>query len=150
MRTIGILAHIALVLGCHSTAFADRISNPVALFAGLDKITGNITTFEVKIDDTRQFGALVVRPRVCYSRPPEEEPKTTSFVEVDEVQPDNNSKRIFTGWMLAESPGLNAVENPVYDVWLTACVDPNAPKPQVNEQFDPITIDPESEPKDND
>ncbi len=149
MRTVAILAHGALVVGCCSTALADRISNPVALFAGLDKITGDITAFEVKIDDTKQFGALIVRPRVCYSRPPEEEPKTTSFVEVDEVQLDTTSKRIFTGWMLAESPGLNAVENPVYDVWLTACLDPSAPKPQVNEQFDPVAIDPESEPKDN-
>ena len=66
------------------------------------------------------------------------------------MQSDQKSKRIFTGWMLAESPGLSAVENPVYDIWLTACVDPNAPKPQVSEQFDPVTIDPESEPKDND
>ena len=150
MRAAGVVASMALVLGCQTAALADRISNPVALFAGLDKITGNITTFEVRIDDTKQFGALIVRPRVCYSRPPEDEPKTTSFVEVDEVQPDKKPKRIFTGWMLAESPGLSAVENPVYDVWLTACLDPNAPKPQVNEQFDPVTIDPESEPKDND
>jgi hypothetical protein len=139
----------SLVAG-HSVAVAERIRNPVALFAGLDKITGNITAFEVKIGDTRQFGALVVRPRACYSRPPEEEPKTTSFVEVDEVQPDNKLRRIFTGWMLAESPGLNAVENSVYDVWLTACIDPNAPKPVVSEQFDPAAVDSESEPKDND
>jgi hypothetical protein len=149
MKTIRFLVLPAVLASCQATAFADRISNPVAMFAGLDKITGNITAFEVPIGDTKQFGALIVRPRVCYSRPPEEEPKTTSFVEVDEVQLDQQSKRIFTGWMLAESPGLSAVENPVYDVWLTACVDPNAPKPSVNEQFGPVTIDPESEPKDN-
>ena len=63
-------------------------------------------------------------PRVCYSRPPEEQPKTTSFVEVDEIQLDGQEKRIFTGWMFAESPGLNAVEHPVFDVWLTDCQKP--------------------------
>ena len=39
MRSL-VLAQLAIVLGCHSPAFADRISNPVAMFAGLDKITG--------------------------------------------------------------------------------------------------------------
>ena len=29
--------------------------------------------------------------------------------------------RVFTGWMIAGSPGLHAVDNPVYDVWLTGC-----------------------------
>jgi hypothetical protein len=33
--------------------------------------------------------------------------------------------------MFAESPGLNAVEHAIYDVWLTGCRDPNAPPPVV-------------------
>ena len=98
-----------------------RVKNPVAEFAGLDKITGRITTFDVYIDETVQFGALQVTPRVCYSRPDAEVPKTDSFVEVDEITLDRKIRRIFTGWMFAESPGLNAVEHAVYDVWLKAC-----------------------------
>ena len=50
-----------------------------------------------------------------------EEPKTDSFVEVDEITLDRKIRRIFTGWMFAESPGLNAVEHAVYDVWLKSC-----------------------------
>lgn len=130
-------------------ARADRIANPIAIFAGLDKITGTITTFEVPIDGNKQFGSLVVRPHTCFSRPPEEEPKTTSFVEVEEVGTDKTAKRIFTGWMFAESPGLNAVEHPVYDVWLTGCFDPNAPRPPVEEQVDPETLNQQAVPQDN-
>lgn len=100
---------------------AGRVKNPVAEFAGLDKITGRIISFDVYIDETVQFGALQVTPRVCYSRPEAEEPKTDSFVEVDEITLDRKIRRIFTGWMFAESPGLNAVEHAVYDVWLKAC-----------------------------
>ncbi|TIL78017.1 MAG: DUF2155 domain-containing protein, partial [Mesorhizobium sp.] len=70
---------------------------------------------------TVQFGALQVTPRICYSRPETEEPKTDSFVEVDEITLDRKIRRIFTGWMFAESPGLNAVEHAVYDVWLKGC-----------------------------
>ncbi|RWF96639.1 MAG: DUF2155 domain-containing protein, partial [Mesorhizobium sp.] len=62
-----------------------------------------------------------VTPRVCYSRPETEQPKTDSFVEVDEITLDRKIRRIFTGWMFAESPGLNAVEHAVYDVWLKGC-----------------------------
>ena len=98
-----------------------RISNPTAVFAGLDKISGRITKFDVAIDETVQFGALQVTPRVCYSRPPTETPNTDVFVEVDEVTLQGEIKRIFTGWMFAASPGLHAVEHPIYDVWLTDC-----------------------------
>jgi len=89
---IGLLAAVS-----GGSAMAERIANPIALFAGLDKITG----------------------------------VTTSFVRVDQVEMDNTRKPIFSGWMFAESPGLNAMEHATYDVWLTGCRDPNAPPPAV-------------------
>lgn len=105
-------------------AAADRIENGAALFSFLDKVTGRTSSREISLNDTFRFGSLVVKPRVCYSRPPTEPPKTTTFVEVDEIQLNGTEKRIFTGWMFAESPGLNAVEHPVFDVWLTGCAQP--------------------------
>ncbi|AYG68138.1 MULTISPECIES: DUF2155 domain-containing protein [unclassified Rhizobium] len=104
-----------------STAEAARISNPVAVFSGLDKITGRITTFDVYVNETVQFGALQVTPRACYSRDETEQQKVDGFVEVDEITLDRRIRRIFTGWMFADSPGLNAVEHPIYDVWLKEC-----------------------------
>ncbi|MDP2408849.1 MAG: DUF2155 domain-containing protein [Pseudolabrys sp.] len=98
-----------------------RIANPTAVFSGLDKITGRIISFDVAINETVQFGALQVTPRVCYSRPPTETPNTDGFIEVDEVTLQGEIKRIFSGWMFAASPGLNAVEHPIYDVWVTDC-----------------------------
>lgn len=102
-------------------AAAEKTANAVAVFTGLDKITGRIITFDVYIDETVQFGALRVTPRVCYNRPPTEAAQTDAFVEVDEITLENEIQRIFTGWMFAASPGLNAVEHPVYDVWLNDC-----------------------------
>ncbi len=98
-----------------------KIANPTAVFSGLDKITGRTISFDVAINETVQFGALQVTPRACYSRPPTETPNTDSFVAVDEVTLQGEVKRIFTGWMFAASPGLHAVEHPIYDVWLTDC-----------------------------
>lgn len=111
------LASILVTVPAH----AERIANPVAQFEGLDKITGRTTTFDVYVNETVQFGALQVTPRVCYSRSETEAPRTDSFVQVDEITLDRKIKRIFSGWMFADSPGLNAVEHPIYDVWLTGC-----------------------------
>ena len=102
-------------------ANAARIENPVAVFSGLDKITGRITTFDVYVNETVQFGALQVTPKACYSRDQSEAQKIDGFVEVDEITLDRKIRRIFSGWMFADSPGLNAVEHPIYDVWLTGC-----------------------------
>lgn len=117
------VAFLTVIAGTLSfnAAFAERISNPVAEFSGLDKITGRITSFDVYINETVQFGALQVTPKVCYSRTENEAPRTDAFVEVDEITLDRKIRRIFTGWMFADSPGLNAVEHPIYDVWLKNC-----------------------------
>ena len=100
---------------------ANKIANAVAVFSGLDKITGRIISFDVYIDETVQFGALQVTPRACYSRPSTEAPLTDAFIEVDEITLNRKVRRIFSGWMFADSPGLHAVDHAVYDVWLTDC-----------------------------
>ncbi len=120
-----------LAVAMASPAAADKIANKVAVFAGLDKITGRIISFDVYIDETVRFGALQITPRVCYNRPPTDEPQTDAFVEVDAIGLDRKVKRIFTGWMFAASPGLHAVDDPVYDVWLTDCkMTSNVPPPK--------------------
>jgi hypothetical protein len=107
-----------------------KIPNGRAVFSGLDKITGRIISFDAAIGETVQFGALQVTARACYTRPPTEATNTDAFVDVDEVTLKGEIKRIFTGWMFASSPGLHAVEHPIYDVWLTDCSQPvQAPAP---------------------
>ncbi|MEM5494224.1 DUF2155 domain-containing protein [Hoeflea sp. AS16] len=121
-RTAGaVLVAGSAFFAAGAAVHAARIDNPVAVFSGIDKITGRITTFDVYVGETVQFGALQVTPRVCYSRDETEAPKTTTFVEVDEITLDRKIRRLFTGWMFADSPGLNAVDHAVYDVWLKDC-----------------------------
>lgn len=108
-----------------------------AVYTGLNKITARISRLEATVGTRIQFGTLEVLSHSCNKRPPEETPETTAFVEVfnigktlaDELQENsstdpsspNEPERIFSGWMFASSPGLNAVEHPVYDVWLIDC-----------------------------
>jgi hypothetical protein len=123
-------------------ALAQPINNPVAHFTGLDKITGRIIEFDVLIDETVQFGALQVTPRACHTRPPTEPERVTAFVEVDEITLSNEIQRIFTGWMFAASPGLNAIEHPVYDVWLIDCKTQMGEEPETEA---PAAAEPEEE-----
>jgi hypothetical protein len=117
---------------------AQKIINKKASFSGLDKITGRIIKFDEDIGETVQFGALRVKTDACYTRPATEAANTDAFVEVDEITLQGEVKRIFSGWMFAASPGLHAVEHPIYDIWLTDCkgpqttvvtAQPEAPKP---------------------
>ena len=119
--TVTVTAILLPLMSVQSQEQGTRIENAVAEFSGIDKITGRIIKFDVYIGETVQFGALQVTPRVCYSRPVTETPKTTSFLEVDEITLDRKIRRIFTGWMFADSPGLNAIEHSVYDIWLNDC-----------------------------
>ncbi len=116
-----LMAAGAVCLLTAAPALADKIKNPTAVFSGLDKITGRLVSFEVAVDETVQFGSLQLTPRVCYSRPETEAPKTTAFVEVEEVDAANQLSDIFDGWVFASSPGLSAIDHPVYDIWLTQC-----------------------------
>jgi hypothetical protein len=118
MRTLALFVAATLLA---TPVVAETISNPIAAFSGLDKITGRITNFDVYIDETVQFGALQITPRVCYTRPPTETQRTSVFVEVDQVSLKGGTQRIFTGWMFADSPALNAIDHPVYDIWLVDC-----------------------------
>lgn len=119
------LPFIPLILALAALpALAGPQENRVARFAWLDKITGDISRFALRLNETKRLGHLSITVRACHTRPPTEKPKTMAFVEIDEHGIDGGASRIFSGWMNAESPGLNALEHPIHDVWLTGCAEP--------------------------
>jgi hypothetical protein len=144
-RFCGLAAGCWLALSSVNVAAAPV--GETAIFTGLDKITARISRLEVPIGERVQFGTLEILADSCNKRPPTEIPETTAFVEVfdigktlaNELQDNDTAEpilqrppeRLFSGWMFASSPGLNAVEHPVYDVWLTDCkmAEPEAAAP---------------------
>ena len=93
----------------------------VLLMRGLDKITGRPTNITAPIGHPVSFATLTITVRFCYSTPPSETPETTAFVQIEDHRADQGARKIFSGWMYASSPGLNAVEHPLYDVWVISC-----------------------------
>ena len=135
----GFFAGAALILA--TPVQADKIKHPIAVFSGLDKITGRTIAFQAATGETVQFGTLQITERACLTRPATEAPQTTSFVEVDEVDAAKKYKRIFSGWMFAASPGLHGIEHPIYDIWLTECTGGHEP-PESGPAPDPAAVMP--------
>ncbi len=93
----------------------------VAILRGLEKITARVREIEVPVGQPVRVGRLEVLVRYCESRPPEEEPETTAYIDIDDHKLDGSVERVFSGWMFASAPALNALEHPVYDVWVMNC-----------------------------
>ena len=100
------------------TPMADR----VAVLGLLNKRNGEERDLTLKPGQAVRAGDVVVRLRACETSAPwEAEPLTGAFVQVDVEGRDQRWRRIFSGWLYKESPSLNVVEHPIYDVWPKSC-----------------------------
>ncbi|NQW10230.1 MAG: DUF2155 domain-containing protein [Alphaproteobacteria bacterium] len=97
------------------------LPRPLAIMQGLDKVTARISRFQVPVGASAEFGTLRVHVATCQQRPPTLPPESAAFVQIDDARPDEPPARVFSGWMFASSPALNALEHPVYDVWVESC-----------------------------
>lgn len=100
------------------TAMADR----VAVIGVLNKRNGESREIALKPGQAMRVGDVIVRLRACDTTAPWEDQKLTgAFVQTDVRNRDGSWRRIFSGWLYKESPSLNAVEDPNYDVWPKSC-----------------------------
>ncbi|MBB6228107.1 hypothetical protein FHS79_002292 [Polymorphobacter multimanifer] len=88
--------------------------------AAIDKRSGEMRVFRGKPGQRFSFGTLTVAVRTCETTPPWEPKLTGGFLQIDERR-RNGVARIYSGWMFAESPSLNPLEHPRYDIWIRAC-----------------------------
>ncbi|MEP1143575.1 MAG: DUF2155 domain-containing protein [Henriciella sp.] len=122
------------------------------ILRALDKITGRSTDFEMLVGEPKVYGSLRIDLETCFQTPPEEPPESVAFLKVTtatsrqvqtmaaprelteeelSVSEAEDADVRFSGWMFASSPGLSALEHPVYDIWVIACseVDPSVLEP---------------------
>ena len=100
------------------TPMAER----VAVIGLLNKRNGIVKDLTLKPGQAIRVKDVVVRLRACETTAPWEVQKLTgAFVQLDVQRTDKNWGRVFSGWLYKESPSLNVVEHPVYDVWPKSC-----------------------------
>lgn len=121
----------------------------VATLGFLNKRNGLTRDLELKPGQSIRIGRAIVRLRACERTAPWElTPEHGAFVQLlinDRASTrsgDDNWRRVFSGWLFRESPSLNVVEHPIYDVWVKKCemsfpgeasppddaIDPTAPR----------------------
>ncbi|MFD1623767.1 DUF2155 domain-containing protein [Azospirillum griseum] len=97
------------------------LSRPGAKLQWLDKVTARTSTFTIAVGETKAMGSLRITLRACRENPPIEPPEAAAFLEITEIKPGEQAEAAFSGWMFASSPGLSAMENAIYDVWVLSC-----------------------------
>lgn len=108
---------------CSFTAKADEIPTNAALMQAMDKVTGRVNKITVPVNSKISFGDFSLVLRSCKKRPAEEAPENFAFADVTDKSFGTEEYNIFRGWLLSSAPGINAIEHPIYDVWLLECVD---------------------------
>lgn len=118
---------IALVLAMAFTympAHARDMSEfPRVKLQSLDKATARTMTFEAKVGSTLRFGPLYIRVQKCKKASPIDKPESAAFLQIWEIDTENEPQWVFSGWMFASSPGLSGMDHPIYDVWVLDCMD---------------------------
>lgn len=116
-------ASLVLSIAFPTAVLAKEIKTNTAQMQAMDKVTGRVKVIEVPVNGNVNFGTFSILVRDCQTRPPEETPENYAFVDVLDNNTDGTKVNIFRGWMMSSTPSLNAVEHPIYDVWLLKCID---------------------------
>ncbi len=87
----------------------------------INKRTGQSRTFSLHPGEMFDFAGLRVTVRTCETTPPWEQRLSGAFLLIDERMVNAPMKRVFSGWMFAESPSLHPLEHPRYDIWVKSC-----------------------------
>lgn len=103
------------------------LKDRVATLGLLNKRNNHTQDIRLKPGQSKRIGNVIVRLAACERTPPwENPPETGAFVQVfvhqrKDVHSPYEWDKIFSGWLFKNSPSINVVQHPVYDVWVKDC-----------------------------
>ena len=123
--SLGVLS--ALMLFPAASWAKASIDYPIVQLRSLDKITARTQVFEANVGRTIKFGSVYIKVQACRKAPELEQPESAAFLQVWEIpagqsEDEEKAEWIYSGWMFASSPGLSAMDHPIYDVWVLDCL----------------------------
>lgn len=107
--------------------YGTPVKDRVATIGLLNKRNNLTQDLVMKPGESRRVGNVIVRLASCERTLPwESPPETGAFVQVfieERASADQalQWRKVFSGWLFKNSPSLNVVEHPVYDVWVKDC-----------------------------
>ena len=127
MKALALLLALALPVAAQETGeapAAEFTDSGGAQLRFLDKLTNETGDVALSRGQSAKFGRLVVRLDSC--RYPTGNPASDAEAHLTVIE-ESTEATLFSGWMLASSPALSALDHPRYDVWVLTCVLPEAP-----------------------
>lgn len=121
---------LALLLASPAAA-QDFATSEGATLRFLDRLTSWAGDVDLASGQTAQFGNLAVRLDDC--RYPAANPASDSMAHLTIIETTTEIS-LFSGWMLASSPALSALDHPRYDVWVLSCLLPESATPDVTDE----------------
>ncbi len=129
MRALAtVLCLAALPAGAQEFAEA-----PGGVLRWLDKLTGQTGDMELARGQSASNGRLTIQMDACLY--PADNPAADAQAHLTVVDTSREGA-VFSGWMLASSPALSALDHPRYDVWVLRCVVPGYTPPEAAETTD--------------
>ena len=102
---------------------ATPMAQRVATIGLLNKRNNLSQDFELRPGGVVEEGPVILTLSACERTAPWEMVKETgAFVQLDVLERGQSEHtRVFSGWLFKESPSVNEVEHPIYDVWVKDC-----------------------------
>ncbi|MBW6417004.1 DUF2155 domain-containing protein [Celeribacter sp. PS-C1] len=94
------------------------VSASGATVRALDKLTGEVADLTLETGGGEVFGRIEVFLGDC--RYPEDNPSGDAYAYLV-VRAQGSDAPVFSGWMVASSPALNAMDHQRYDIWPLSC-----------------------------
>ncbi len=124
---LAVVGDTATNLKMVESEYGTPVKDRVATLGLLNKRNDLSQDIVLKPGESRRVGNIVVKLATCERTLPWERPADTgAFVQVFVQERASTSEalawhKVFSGWLFKNSPSLNAVEHPVYDVWVKTC-----------------------------
>ena len=107
--------------------YGTPVKDRVATLGLLNKRTNFSMDVVLKTGEAKRIGNVTIKLASCERTPPwESPPETGAFVQVfveerERADQPLTWRKVFSGWLFKNSPSVNVVEHPVYDVWVKDC-----------------------------
>ena len=116
-------AESSAALAVSTEQIGTPMEDRVATLGVLNKRNNVSQDIQLRPGESQQIADVEVALQACERTAPWELPKETgAFVQVSvRGRGESDFGRIFSGWLFKNSPSLNVVEHPIYDVWVKDC-----------------------------
>lgn len=119
MHTVRTLALLGALCAATAAGAQQTSNGKGAILRALDKTSGTTVDLSVPSGNVANIGRLQVVMTEC--RYPAGNPSGDAYAEL-EISETGRAGTVFSGWMIASAPALNAMEHPRYDIWVMRCI----------------------------